>query len=100
MTINILTLLAGSLITWRISNLLIKQQGPLAIFARFRAFLASKQKRVGGFYDMLSCMSCASMIIGAVTSLGLVGATIDFLPYMLSFSAIATLTDAYMMSRD
>ena len=96
MIINIFYLLVGGLITWRLSNLLIKQVGPLAIFARFRAFLASKQKRAGGFYDMLSCMSCVSMIMGAVTALGLVGLNLEFFAYFLSFSAIATLIDISM----
>lgn len=91
---DLLTLIIGGLAVWRLSNLLVKQIGPLAVFARFRALLASKQKRPGGLYDMFSCLSCMSMTIGAVTSLALAGSVLEFILYTLSFSAIATLTDA------
>jgi len=86
-------LVIGGLITWRLANLISKQSGPLAIFARFRAFLAGRQKKVGGLYDIISCMSCASMIMGAVTSLALAGDVKTLFLYTLSFSAISLLID-------
>lgn len=91
---NPMVLIVGGLITWRLANLISKQSGPLAIFARFRAFLASRQKKTGGLYDIVSCMSCASMIMGAVTALALAGSVLEWFVYVLSFSAIAVLVDA------
>ena len=89
----------ASLSVWRVANLLTKQNGPLAIFARLRAFLATKQKHTGGFYDMISCMSCSTMIVSIVTTLLLVGASQMFFLYVLSFSAIATLIDALIAKK-
>jgi len=92
---NIVSLIFGGLIVWRVSDLLVNQSGPLDMFVRFRAYLAQKQTRKGGLYDMLSCVACTTVIIGAVTSLAFAGGLFEWIAYTLSFSALATLIEYY-----
>ena len=91
---TLLILLIGGLVTWRVSNILVKQKGPLDIFVRLRAYLASKQKRSGGLFDFISCMTCTSVTIGAVTALWLAGDALEWILYTFAFSAISSLIDA------
>jgi hypothetical protein len=91
---GIIPIIVGGLITWRLSNMLIKQNGPLYVFTRLRAFLAAKRKVTGGLYDILTCMSCVSMLFGAVTALWVSESLFTWLAYTLTFSAIATLLEA------
>lgn len=88
-----ITIIVGGLVTWRLSRMVVKETGPFAIFARLRAFLAVKQKRPGGLYDLVSCVSCASIYIGALTALWLAGDVFEFTMYTFAFSAIAVLTE-------
>lgn len=94
-----LTLLIGSLVTWRVSHMLVKETGPLGIFARFRAHLAQKQQKMGGLFDLISCMACTSVYIGAVTALWVSGGVLEFILYTLSFSAITMLTERLTASK-
>lgn len=91
-----IVLIVGGLVTWRVTNILVKQNGPLAVFARLRAYLASKQKRIGGFYDMFSCIACMSMIVGAVAAVVPSRSVFQWIAYTLSFSAISALVGAYI----
>lgn len=84
----------GGLITWRISNILVKQNGPLHIFAKFRAFLATKQKRMGGMYDFMTCMTCVSMPVAALTAIYPSQSLVQYFAYLLCFSAVSAVTDA------
>lgn len=90
---NPIEIIVGGLITWRVSHIIVKEVGPLAIFAKLRAYLATKQKSIGGLFDMFSCVGCISMYIGAVTALGLAGDVLEFIMYSLVFSAIACLIE-------
>lgn len=90
---NLVTIIAGGLVTWRISHMLVKETGPLAIFAKFRAYLAAKQKRMGGLYDMLSCVSCTSMYVGSLAALWPAQGVFSFIWYTLAFSAVAVLIE-------
>lgn len=94
-----LTLLVGGLVTWRISYMLVKETGPAAIFTRFRAYLAEKQQRMGGFYDLFSCIACMSVWIGSVTALWVAGGVLEFIAYTLSFSAISVLIERFTASK-
>lgn len=94
-----LTLVVGGLITWRVSYMLVKEAGPLAVFVRFRAYLAQKQQRMGGLYDLFSCIACTSVYIGPVTALGVAGCVLEFIAYTLSFSAISVLIERFTASR-
>lgn len=92
---NPIVIIVGGLITWRIAHIIAKETGPFAIFAKLRANLATKQKKVGGLYDMFSCVSCLSMYTGAVTSLAVSGSVLMFIAYTFTFSAIAVLIESY-----
>lgn len=86
-----LNLIIGGLAVWRLSHALVKESGPLMIFARLRAFAARHQKRSGGLFDMLSCVYCTSFWIALLV--GLYGATDVFhwIGYALAMSAISTI---------
>lgn len=90
---DIVQLIIGGLAVWRISHGLVKQNGPLMAFARLRAYLAKKQKRSGGLFDMVSCVSCASMFIALVAALGPSYSFATWLMYTLALSAVATLLE-------
>lgn len=92
-------LVFGGLITWRIADLLVKQKGPLNAFIRFRAYAAKKQKRMGGWFDMLSCFACTTMLTGAVVSLWFAGSFFEWIGYTMAFSAVATLTERLFSSK-
>jgi len=89
-------LLFGGLITWRLAHMISKELGPKGIFARFRAKLAKRQKASGGLYDMVSCVGCSSVYIGAVTALWFAGSVFSWITYTLAFSAIAMFIDRLM----
>lgn len=54
---DFLTLLVLILATWRISSLLVSEDGPFKIFARFRILIIR-------FTEVFSCLWCASIWIG------------------------------------
>lgn len=70
--------------------MVVKEMGPLGIFARLRANRAKNQKRIGGSFDMLSCVACSSIYIGSVAALGAAHGLFSWLGYTFAFSAIAT----------
>jgi hypothetical protein len=82
-----------SLAVWRLSHMIVKEPGPLNVFAKLRADRARKQKRIGGAFDMLSCVACVSIYIGAVTALGAAGDVFSWIVYTLALSAIATILE-------
>ena len=92
-------LLVGGLVTWRVSNIIVKQKGPLDIFVRMRAYLAQNQTKSGGLFDLVSCMTCTSVTIGAATALLVAQSVVEWIMYSLAFSAISSVTDAYIASR-
>lgn len=90
---TLLILLIGGLVTWRVSNILAKENGPLMVFLRLRAYLASKQKQMGGLYDMISCVKCVSVFVGLVVALAPAESFFELLLYALAFSAITALIE-------
>lgn len=71
-----------------------KELGPLGIFSRFRADRAAKQQKVGGLFDMVSCVACLSVYIGAVTALWLAHGVLSWIGYTFAFSAVAMILEA------
>lgn len=51
-----------SLMTWRITHMLIEDVGPFAIFERWRAF-AARFDRPHGFYYLMTCWYCLPLWI-------------------------------------
>ena len=90
------TFIVASLAIWRLSYILVKENGPLMVFARLRARLASSQKRSGGLFDMISCVRCISMWIGLIGAGFVSQSILQWLGYGLGFSAVASLIDLSM----
>lgn len=83
----------ASLAVWRLSRGIVKEDGPLMVFARLRARLARTQKRSGGLFDMVSCTLCLSMWIGFLSSLWLVDGVFSWFMYGLAFSGVTTILE-------
>lgn len=90
-----MTLILGGLVVWRLSHMVVKEMGPLGIFAKYRADRAKNQQRSGGLFDMVSCVACTSVYIGAVASLAVATGVLEWIMYTLAFSAIATLIERF-----
>jgi hypothetical protein len=80
--------LMGGLAVWRITHMIWTERGPLDIFSRLRAYLATKQKHAGGMYDMISCFNCLSIWVAVLPAL-LASSIIVFLMLVPVLSAIA-----------
>lgn len=93
---SIVGLIVTALAVWRLSHALAKENGPLMMFARLRAYLAEKQKRSGGWYDMISCVGCVSFWLGLVAALWVAQDLFQLIGYSLAFSAFAVLLERYM----
>lgn len=87
-------LIIGGLATWRLSHAIVKENGPLMMFARLRAKLASAQKRSGGLFDMVSCVYCTSFWIALVGALWVATTLSGWFAYALAFSAVACVLEA------
>ena len=85
------TFIIISFAVWRFSHGIVKENGPLMAFAKLRAYLASTQKRSGGLFDMLSCVSCTSFWIGLGASLFVSHGIISFIGYGFAFSGLSVL---------
>lgn len=93
MDIDPTVVLIGGIITWRLSTMVVKETGPFAIFARVRAKTANISNSPGGLYELVSCISCASVYIGSIAALGAADGVLELVWYSLSFSAVAVLTE-------
>lgn len=91
---NLFGFIIVSLAVWRISHALVKEKGPLDSFARLRAYLASKQKRSGGLFDLFSCVYCLSIYFGLLAALWLAQSLFELITYTFAFSAISMLLEA------
>lgn len=90
---DLTVLVIGGLATWRVSHMIVKENGPLMVFARIRAALAAIQTRSGGFFDLISCLYCVSFWIALVAALWVSGDIFHKLGYALAFSAIAMIIE-------
>jgi len=73
--------------------MIVKENGPLMVFARLRARFARTQKRSGGLFDLISCMYCVSVWIGLVGALSVSNDVFEWLGYGLGFSAVTVLIE-------
>jgi hypothetical protein len=88
-----MTLIIGGLVTWRVAHMFVKEQGPLGVFLRLRAYLAAKQQSIGGMFDMISCVACTSVYVGAFVALWFVADAVTWVTYSLAFSALAIILE-------
>lgn len=96
---DFVALLIGGLATWRLSRMIVHENGPLDIFVRMRAKFAQNQQKSGGLFDLVSCVSCTSVWIGAVTALFVAGDVFELFMYTFAFSAISVLTERLTASK-
>jgi hypothetical protein len=75
------------------------ENGPLDIFARFRATLAKRQKRMGGYYDLVSCFYCLSVWVSLLFSLFLADNILEIPAYTLILSGIASIIQELLYKR-
>jgi hypothetical protein len=86
-------LLLLSIAVWRLSHAISKDDGPLNIFLRFRAFAAANQRREGGVFDTVSCVGCTSMWVALVFSLCFADNPVSWIIYTLVLSGVAMLIE-------
>ena len=96
---DLIVFVLGSLSTWRLSRMVVKETGPLGMLARMRAYLAKNQRKPGGLFDLASCVSCSSIYIGAVVALWPSESILELVMYTLSFSAISVLIERYAANK-
>ena len=93
-----LRFLVAALATWRLSSLLVAEDGPGRVFGRLRDFVGVEDGAQPGFWrDLLGCIWCVSVWVGALC------AFLAFLPgewwYFLwpfALSAMAILIGRYL----
>ncbi len=90
---NALNFIVGSLAVWRLSHALVKENGPLMIFARLRARLGRTQRRSGGFFDLITCVYCISFWIGLLAALYNVNDIGPWFAYGFAYSAVSMLLE-------
>lgn len=93
------TFIVASLAIWRLSYAIVRENGPLMVFARLRARLGAHQKRSGGLFDLVSCVRCLSVWIGLVAALSVSDGFMEWLGYAFAFSAVATLIDLLLTKK-
>jgi len=99
---EILTFLAISLATWRISNLLMFESGPFGILEYTRKVIGVKEAynpKIGWtsfISDLMACMYCFSVWVGVVLAISLGQ------PLLLGFaySAVAILIEQHLTKRE
>ena len=91
--------IVASLAIWRLSYGIAKENGPLMVWARLRARLASSQRRSGGLFDMISCVRCLSVWIGLVGALFVSNSILGLFAYTFAFSGVAVLTERLTKER-
>jgi hypothetical protein len=88
-----MTLLLYSLATWRISSLLVCEDGPADVFKRLRAAVC----RSPFFSGLLSCVWCCSVWVGLVFALlGLDAPLVVRIAAGLSFSTVSVILQRWM----
>jgi hypothetical protein len=81
-------LVVGILATWRLTHLLVREDGPGGIVARGRAALAGTW--IGGLFD---CFDCLSLVLAAPAALWLTKHPADLWWTWLALSGAACLCD-------
>jgi hypothetical protein len=76
---------------WRLTRMLWVERGPIDMFTRMRAYLAKKQKRMGGLYDLVSCFFCLSVWVSMLPAIFMAKDLLTFILSVLILSGIAVI---------
>ncbi len=90
-----LDFVVATLATWRVSTLLVREEGPYALLARARRALATTL--IG---RALGCFYCTSLWVAAPIALWLVGPTRSWGIAWLALSGAAILAERATMARE
>ena len=93
---TLITFIVISLAVWRLSRGIVKENGPLMMWAKLRARLARTQRRSGGLFDMVSCVQCLSFWIGLVGALWASDGFFSWVGYGLAFSGAALIMEGLL----
>lgn len=98
MGLLLITITLAALAVWRISYMLVNEDGPAKVFERFRVWVAPRSEFLSSLFD---CIYCMSIWVGiAMTILYAINPSVLFyvsLPFI--FSAVSIFID-YWMSKD
>lgn len=86
---NAVEFILSSLAVWRITHMFFMEFGPLGIFARIRAWAATKDKPQGGLSELFDCFLCLSVWFAGIASLFFANSLGQFILYTLALSASA-----------
>jgi hypothetical protein len=81
-------LVLAMLATWRLTHLLVREDGPAALFARARTALSG-----GRGAGMLDCFYCTSLWVAAPVALWVASRPLDVVMVWLALSAAACLCE-------
>jgi len=87
--------LLGALATWRVSALLVREDGPYDLIARLRKAAANTMAG-----RALECFYCTSLWVAAPPAFWLVGATGRWVVVWLALSGGACLLERFSAARD
>jgi Protein of unknown function (DUF1360) len=87
--------LIGTLATWRVSALLVREDGPYDLIARLRKATANTMAG-----RALECFYCTSLWIAAPAAFWLAGATWRWFPMWLALSGAASLLERVSAARE
>lgn len=78
-------LLVGALATWRITSLLLREDGPFYAFTSYRTAIS----RIAALSPLATCVWCLSIWVGiGVTLVALTDAWLILIPFALSAATI------------
>lgn len=85
-----LFLLIGPIVIWRMTHMMQEENGPFAVFARIRAFLASHTSgKAGGIDEGYNCFKCLSVWLSIVYALPLSDSLGQWVAITLFLSGVA-----------
>lgn len=85
-------LVVGTLVTWRLSHLLVEEDGPCHLVARLRG--AVDRTALAGLLD---CFGCTSVWVGVVTAIGARGRRAG--PVQLLITGLALSGSAFLLHK-
>ena len=92
---HVFDFLLGALATWRVSALLVREDGPYDLIARLRRATANTMAG-----RALACFYCTSLWIAAPAAYWLAGATWRWVVMWLALSGAASLLERFTAARE
>jgi hypothetical protein len=109
--IDILNFILASLMVWRVSSLIAREDGPMDIFSRFKAWIyrlsypgnghvpTKMNKILDSFYRGLNCMWCNSVWFSAIASIFISSTILEWVAKTLSISTVVIMIETAVKGR-